>query len=191
MCGTPGPQELDSGDDRGEILLRRLPPRCPRSENHAGLVVAIRLRCAPPIFEREAGQRDGVDTGAIEPSQLHGRDPRGGLEARRLGGDPRPAAFGVEPDDRRDGAAPLEKGTHKGGMCGAECRDDAETGHTDGGLHGRVRYHEPMRPHRAARWLARLPWALSSAFILFAAVVLVTAQQKPADTDSFDELYRR
>ena len=48
-----------------------------------------------------------------------------------------------------------------------------------------------MRSHRAARWSARLPWALSSAFILFAAAVLVTAQQKPADTDSFDELYRR
>src|SRR5439155_12854842 len=96
-----------------------------------------------------------------------------------------------EPDDRRNGAAPLEKGTHKGGVCGPECRDDADTGYTDGGLHGRVRYHEPVRHHRAARSSARLRWTVASGFPVFAAAVILTAHQKPAEDDSFDQLYRR
>jgi outer membrane lipoprotein-sorting protein len=48
-----------------------------------------------------------------------------------------------------------------------------------------------MWHHRAARWAARLRWAVASASILFAAAVILTAQQKPADDDTFDQLYRR
>jgi len=48
-----------------------------------------------------------------------------------------------------------------------------------------------MRHHRAAHRSARLRWALSSAPILLAAAVILTAQQKPANDDSFDQLYRR
>jgi len=237
---TPGPQKLDTGDDRGEtrrffvahggvrapqlelharqagrgvpdgafkkqrrrvgraaaeerrqVLLRRLSPRCPCAENHAGLIVAIRCRHAFPVFERETRQRDRVHASAVEASQLHRRDPRGRLEAGGLRGDSRTAAFRIEPDDRRDRAASLEKGTHEGGMCGAECGDDAETGHADGELHGRVRYHDPMRHHTAARWAARLRWAGTSAVMVIALAALLTAQQKPVDDDSFDALYRR
>jgi outer membrane lipoprotein-sorting protein len=48
-----------------------------------------------------------------------------------------------------------------------------------------------MRHHTAARWAARLRWTVTSAFMVIALAALLTAQQKPADDDSFDALYRR
>jgi len=48
-----------------------------------------------------------------------------------------------------------------------------------------------MRHRAAARWSARLRWAVASAVVVSAAIVLLAAQQKPADDDSFDALYRR
>lgn len=43
----------------------------------------------------------------------------------------------------------------------------------------------------AASWPARLRGPVVSAVVVFSAVVILTAQQKPADDDSFDALYRR
>jgi len=48
-----------------------------------------------------------------------------------------------------------------------------------------------MRHHTGAEESARLRWAITSAFMVFAASTILTAQQKPADDDSFDALYRR
>ena len=119
-----------------EILLRGLTARAPRAEHDAGVVVAIGLRGSPGIFEGEAGHRDRVDAGAIEPPELHRRDPRGRLEAVGLNRERRPAAAGVESADRRDAAAPLEQRARERRMRRAECGDDADAGHADGGLHG-------------------------------------------------------
>jgi outer membrane lipoprotein-sorting protein len=48
-----------------------------------------------------------------------------------------------------------------------------------------------MTHHTAARWAARLRWAVTSAFMVLVAAAFLTAQQKPGDDDSFDALYRR
>ena len=48
-----------------------------------------------------------------------------------------------------------------------------------------------MRHHTAVRGSARPRWAVPSAVIVFAAAAILTAQQKPADDESFDALYRR
>jgi outer membrane lipoprotein-sorting protein len=48
-----------------------------------------------------------------------------------------------------------------------------------------------MRHHTAARRPARLRWAVTAVFMVFAAAAVLTARQKPADDDSFEALYRR